>query len=102
MIGLLAGLLAFGTVFSTQFAVWLIALAAAALCRRFAPRVRVQLLSVLPIAGLTHLGFLALDEAQEPRGLMLLGIRNVMVLVAAFGVLVALREHRRPEQRKLF
>jgi hypothetical protein len=57
MSGSLALLLFFGTVYSPQFTVWLLALASAALCGRLEPRLRVPLVLVLLACLLTQLEF---------------------------------------------
>lgn len=94
MFGTLALLMFLGTVFSPQFGVWLIALGAAALSHPLTTRLRLSLMSVLPIALLTQIIFpftigdvLAPFYAGEsdpgsPLGLTVLGLRNLLVLAA--------------------
>lgn len=109
MFGTLALLMFFGTVFSPQFAVWLVALAAAGLAHPLTRRLRPSLLAVLLIAPLTHVVFSFVigdvlapfyeggTEAGAPFGLALLGVRNAVVLGAGAATLIALATSaRRP------
>lgn len=55
--GTLALLLFFGTVYSPQFTVWLLAICCAALCERLEPRLQIPLLAVLVVCLLTQVEF---------------------------------------------
>ncbi len=110
MFGLLSLLMFFGTVFSPQYVVWLIALGAAALCHPLATRLRRWILIVLPIAAVTQIVFPftigdVLDpfynqgtEAGSTVGLVTLGVRNALVFAAGAGALWSLRSTRKDER----
>ena len=85
MFGTLSLAIGLGSVFSPQFVLWMLALAAAALCAHSTP-VRIPALLVIPIAVLTQ----ALYPFQyrhlivaDGFGLLLLGLRNGLVLIVA-------------------
>ncbi len=92
--GCLALLMAFGTVFSPQYGVWLVALAAVVLTKRQREPtwLHAVALSVVPIAALTHLVYPRTigdvlmpfyegsPEAGSAIGLTVLGLRNAAVL----------------------
>ncbi|HEV3474324.1 MAG TPA: glycosyltransferase 87 family protein [Actinomycetota bacterium] len=97
LFGMLALLLAFGTVFSPQFVLWLIALAAGALCFS---RISWPLALVLPVAALTHASFLQLAKivtADYALTLPLL-VRNTLVFAAGMGALFGLQWTRAPSR----
>jgi len=110
MFGTLALLMFFGTVFSPQFAIWLVALGAAALAHPLTPRLRVAVLTVVLIAPLTQIVFYVAigdvlapfyeggTEAGAPLKLALLGIRNFIVLGAGIATLTALAARPRPAE----
>lgn len=96
MYGLLATTMAVGTVLSPQFVIWLIALAAAALCFTD-PGFRSPLFLVLPLAGLTQAvfpHFFSKIVVGEPWAIVLLMSRNMMLLGIGLSVLVALLPER--------
>jgi len=114
MFGTLALLMFFGTVFSPQFAVWLVALGAAALAHPLTRRLRWAVLTVVLIAPLTQIVFYVAigdilapfyeggTEAGAPLKLALLGVRNFIVLGAGIATLTALAGRRRaPESNSL-
>ncbi|MDQ3982588.1 MAG: DUF2029 domain-containing protein [Actinomycetota bacterium] len=93
----MAGTMAFGTVFSPQFLLWLSALAAAVLCER-GSWLRVPALAVLPIALMTQLVypfFYSRLIAVESAALVLLASRNFLVLFIGVEVFLALRARAR-------
>lgn len=109
--GCLALLMGFGTVFSPQYAIWLIALAAVVLTKRQREPswLHALALSALPIAALTQLVFPRTigdvlqpfyegsPEAGSPIGLTVLGLRNAAVLAAGAATLLLLsRRDREP------
>ena len=108
MLSLLALLLTFGTVYSPQFTIWLIALAAVALCFPFGTGLRATLLGVLVVAALTQAVYpftipdllASLDpDASEPSsvaGLIVLVARNLSVLGLASLVMWQIARTRRP------
>ena len=94
--GLLALVLGVGTVLSPQFLLWLIALAAAALCFPH-DRFRTALLAVLPLAFLTQLVYPSMYEGLKDGDLfplLVLGLRNLGLIAVGGWVLLSLR--RRP------
>ncbi|MEA2434373.1 MAG: hypothetical protein QOG54_1830 [Actinomycetota bacterium] len=98
--GILALLMFFGTVFSPQYGIWLVALAAVAACWPRSTRALIPLLLVLVVAGLTQIVFpYTIGEVIQPLfeggtrtgnlpGLMVLLARNL--IVAVIGVLALL------------
>ncbi len=111
MFGMLALLMFFGTVFSPQYAVWLIALSAAALCHPLTAKLRWSLMSVLVIALLTQIVFpFTIDDvvrpfyaggsqAGSPFGLTMLGVRNFAVLIAGLAALRGLKSAAQGQER---
>lgn len=79
-------ILATGTVFSPQFVVWVIALAAVALTYRVGPSARRALLLVLPIALLTQLSFMVFDDYAQATDLAVLAGRNALVVWSGWAV----------------
>lgn len=78
-------LLATGSVFSTQYVLWVLALGAAACC---APgtRLRAPALLLLPITVLSQAGYPFLYDrlvSMEPLAVGVVGLRNALVVVAA-------------------
>ena len=106
LFGMLALLLAFGTVFSPQFVLWLIALGAGAMC--FRVTARWPMIAIIPIAALTQFVFPFRIErlhVADYTALIPLGVRNVLVFAVGLGAILALdwqprrREGPTPEPR---
>jgi Glycosyltransferase family 87 len=90
MFGTLSLAIGLGTVFSPQFVLWMLALAAAASCARSSPG-RAPALVLIPIAVLTQLLYPFQYRhliAADGLGLVLLGLRNGLVLAVALSVFV--------------
>lgn len=68
-----------GSVFSPQFVLWLIALAAVALTYPVDAAARRALLLVLPVAAVTHLSFVVFGTYTRPVDLAVLAGRNALV-----------------------
>lgn len=93
LFGTLACIMALGTVFSPQFMLWVLALAAAVAC---APRsaVRIPALLVVPLCALTQVVYpflydhLTLRDAHELEAIVLLLVRDAGLLAIGIAALV--------------
>ncbi len=99
MYGTLAVILGVGTVFSPQFVMWLIALAAVGLC---APNLHLRgpLLTLLPVAVVTQVIYPFIYEqllGATPAAIAVLLSRNLLVLIAGIGTWAALPLRDEPQ-----
>jgi hypothetical protein len=88
MFGTLAVVMAVGTVFSPQFAIWLIAFGAVALCRE-SELIKGPILTLLPVALVTQVIYPFIYElllAGNASAVAVLLSRNLLVLVSGLGV----------------
>jgi hypothetical protein len=90
MFGTLSLSIGLGTVFSPQFVLWMLALAAAASCALSSP-VRIPALLLIPVAVLTQLLYPFQYKhliVADGLGLLLLALRNGLVLALALSALL--------------
>lgn len=100
LLATLAGLLAVGTVFSPQFLIWLVALAAAALCVPRSP-VRWPAALLIPVVVLTHVIFpFRYGRLMIQEGGMVAALLARNLLVAAIAVAVFVLVARLPRVRR--
>ena len=101
MFMILAGTMAFGTVFSPQFILWLAALAAVVTCQK-GTWLTVPALSVLPAALLTQLiypFFYVRLIVADSAALVLLAGRNILIVFVAVEAFLALKSlTRNPDE----
>lgn len=102
MMATLACVMALGTVFSPQFMVWILALAAAVLCARRSP-VAMAAAAVVPLCALTQLVYpflydhLVLRDAEELPAELMLVVRDAGLLAIGVTAFVLLYRSRGPE-----